>query len=57
MAKDIQIILTVNDEASARLTEMIEFLEENIVEAVAQTLDVPADFTQMNASYRGEVDR
>lgn len=56
MSKDIQIIITVSDRAAEQLAGLTEFFEEKLVEATAETLDVPADFTTMNASYRGVVD-
>lgn len=56
MSKRIRVDITVNDTISAKLADLIEYLEENVVIAVAETADVPADFTQINASYRGEVE-
>ena len=46
----IRVTLTVNDRAAKQLAELIEYLEENLVYAVANTLDVQPDFTTMNAA-------
>lgn len=50
MSKTIKVELTVSNAIHAQLAELIEYLEENLVYAVAQTAEVPPDFTTMNAS-------
>jgi len=50
--KTLIVHLTVSNRAHEQLLELIEFLEEQLVFAVANTLDVPADFTTMNAAVQ-----
>jgi hypothetical protein len=50
MSKTIKVEITVSSTVHAQLAELIEYLEENIVYAVANTAEVPPDFTTMNAS-------
>lgn len=51
---NITVKITVTNHMAAELAELIEYLEENVVFAVANTLGVPADFTTMNAAVQLE---